>query len=428
MESKLPATDSAKILTYKGRKYDLSRWIEHHPGGAPVIEHFLGTDATCAMHMLHDMRGKRLRTMLPKFDLGPDLERPLSDFDRDYLALEEQFVERGWFKPSLPWYIYKSCVVFAFLVGALLVPWVWLKGVLLGLFVHQCAFLAHDICHDAAVPRRFREWLGWFFGSVGFGMNHEKWTREHNLHHLIPNRPLRDPQLNSMPDLLYSYREVESFERERRPLTRGNKRMMGYAYLWLLPVLMVYGRANVIKGDVKRAFREGGPRRYLWGALLHIATFAVVIASAGRDGLLLNMLIVPGIALSLSGILHLQLILSHVYRPRLYEDEQRALGTKVQIISNQNITASWLTAWFHGGLENHIEHHLFPRMPRHNLPKLRPYVKQLCEKHGLPYNTAPFLVAVWALLGSLRRESAPLRAELAAGSRGGGLPGSAKPT
>jgi fatty acid desaturase len=204
--------------------------------------------------------------------------------------------------------------------------------------------------------------------------------------------------------------------------------MMGYAYLWLLPVLMVYGRANVIKGDVKRAFREGGPRRYLWGALLHIATFAVVIASAGRAGLLLNTLIVPGIALSLSGILHLQLILSHVYRPRLYEDEQRALGTKVQIISNQNITASWLTAWFHGGLENHIEHHLFPRMPRHNLPKLRPYVKQLCEKHGLPYNTAPFPVAVWALLGSLRRESAPLRAELAAGRRGGGLPGSANPT
>jgi fatty acid desaturase len=426
MGMKTPTAESPNVLTYNGRKYDLSAWIAHHPGGAPVLEHFLGTDATCAMHMFHDMRGKRLQKMLPKFDCGPDPDRPLSDFDRDYLALEEQFVARGWFKPSLPWFVYKTCMVLAFLVAALFAPWLWLKGVLLGLFVHQGAFLAHDTCHDAAFPRRYREWFGWFFGSVCFGMNHERWTREHNLHHLINNRPLQDPQINNMPELLYAYREVESFERERRPLQRRDKWLMGYAHFWLLPVLMLYGRANAIRIDVKRARRYGG-KLHLRGALVHIALFAAVIASAGERWLL-GLLVVPMIALALSGILHLQLILSHGYRPRLYKDEQQPLGMKVQIISNQNITTSWLTAWFHGGLDNHIEHHLFPRMPRHNLPKLRPHVQELCRKHGLPYNTAPFPVAIWDFLCSLRRESAPLRAELAAAGGSGGLPGAPKRT
>ena len=407
--------DNEKLLTYKGRKYDLARWIERHPGGAAPIEFFLGTDATVPMHMFHDMRSPVVQRWLSKFDRGPDEERPVSPFDSDYLELEELFHKNGWFKPSLPWFIYKTALVVTYLIAALIVNNLWLKGFLLGLFIHQGAFLAHDTCHDAAFPRRFREKMGWFFGSVCFGLNHEKWTREHNLHHLINNRPLRDPQINNMPDLLYSYREVETFEREKRPLSSRDKRMMGYSYLWLVPVMFLYGRANAIRAEVKRA-RKRGQTRYLVGALLHASIILVVVASAVAQGGLSSFLaavtIIPLVALALSGVLHIQLILSHGYRPRLYKEEQEALGMKIQIVSNQNITASFLTAWFHGGLENHIEHHLFPRIPRHNLPKLRPYVKELCEKHGLAYNTDPFPKAVWGFLCSLKRESAPLRAEL----------------
>lgn len=412
-----------KLITYQGRKYDLTRWIDRHPGGAAPIAYFLDTDATVPMHMFHDMRSKVVQMWLPKFDRGPDPDRPLRDFDRDYLALEELFIQKGWFTPSMPWFIYKTCAVLLFLALAIYVDHPWAKGALLGLFVHQGAFLAHDTCHDAAFPRRAREIMGWFFGTVCFGLNHQKWTREHNLHHLINNRPLQDPQINNMPDLLYSYREVESFERERRPLSRRNKWMMGYAHLWLLPVLFLYGRANAIRAEVKRAWRYKATL-YLRGVVVHIAIFAAVIAAAiGKNGvaqLWSYLIVVPLVALALSGTLHLQLIMSHGYRPRLYKEEQDALGMKIQIISNQNVTASLFTAWFHGGLENHIEHHLFPRIPRHNLPKLRPYVRELCEKHGLPYNTDPFWKCVWDFLCSLKKESAPLRAELAASGAAGG--------
>jgi hypothetical protein len=39
-------------------------------------------------------------------------------------------------------------------------------------------------------------------------------------------------------------------------------------------------------------------------------------------------------------------------------------------------------------------------------------VRELCEKHGLPYRSDPFFVAIADLLRSLYRQGAPLRAEL----------------
>ena len=43
---------------------------------------------------------------------------------------------------------------------------------------------------------------------------------------------------------------------------------------------------------------------------------------------------------------------------------------------------------YYGGLENQIEHHLFPLMPRHYLPKITARVKKLCEEHSVPFTVA----------------------------------------
>ena len=50
---------------------------------------------------------------------------------------------------------------------------------------------------------------------------------------------------------------------------------------------------------------------------------------------------------------------------------------------------AWLD-WLHGGLQFQIEHHLFPRMPRHHLRKASPHVQALCLELGLPYHMPTF--------------------------------------
>lgn len=44
----------------------------------------------------------------------------------------------------------------------------------------------------------------------------------------------------------------------------------------------------------------------------------------------------------------------------------------------------------HGGLQFQIEHHLFPRLPRHNLREARALVKPFCEKWKVRYHEKTF--------------------------------------
>lgn len=55
-------------------------------------------------------------------------------------------------------------------------------------------------------------------------------------------------------------------------------------------------------------------------------------------------------------------------------------------IATQNIVGGIFHDWFTGHLNYQIEHHLFPTMPRHQLPHVAERVQQLCVKHGLPYH------------------------------------------
>jgi delta8-fatty-acid desaturase len=400
-------------LIYRGRHYDLSSFLDRHPGGREILERFVGQDATSVMHMTHDMRHMGVQKALQKLELGPAEDHPISSFDQDYLALEERFLAQGLFKPSLAWYAYKSALVLGLLALAFVVPGPWLKGVCFGLFIQQSAFIAHDTCHDAVVPRRYRRRVAWFFGTVCFGLRHDKWQREHTIHHMVTSRPFEDPQMNTMPHLLYAFREAEAFERRKgRAITDWEKTKMGFQHLWLLPVLLLYGRINVVRGDVQRAWQERS-RHYLGGYALHFGLWIALLAQGYREALAFWPAFIVT-TLAVSGLIHLQLILSHAYAPRLFKEEQIASGMRLQVISNQNITTTWLDDWFHGGLQHHIEHHLFPRLPRHNLAKIRPEVKALCERHGLPYRSDPFPVAVRDMMRSLYAQGAPFRAELAA--------------
>ncbi len=45
-----------------------------------------------------------------------------------------------------------------------------------------------------------------------------------------------------------------------------------------------------------------------------------------------------------------------------------------------------LLTWIMGGLNFHIEHHLFPQMPSHNLHLVSPVVRQLAHTYNLPYH------------------------------------------
>ena len=57
----------------------------------------------------------------------------------------------------------------------------------------------------------------------------------------------------------------------------------------------------------------------------------------------------------------------------------RQLRTTVDVICSESIE------FIHGGLHLQVTHHLFPRLPRHNLRQASLIVKQFAEERGLEY-------------------------------------------
>ena len=60
---------------------------------------------------------------------------------------------------------------------------------------------------------------------------------------------------------------------------------------------------------------------------------------------------------------------------------------KHQVITAQDfgVGSTWCN-WFSGGLNQQVEHHMFPCVNHCHLPALAPKVKEICKKHNVQYN------------------------------------------
>eukprot|EP01012_Entosiphon_sulcatum_P010476 TRINITY_DN16128_c0_g1_i1.p1 TRINITY_DN16128_c0_g1~~TRINITY_DN16128_c0_g1_i1.p1 ORF type:complete len:435 (-),score=50.64 TRINITY_DN16128_c0_g1_i1:2-1306(-) len=78
---------------------------------------------------------------------------------------------------------------------------------------------------------------------------------------------------------------------------------------------------------------------------------------------------------------------------------------ELQAVSSSNFapTSHWSNFWS-GGLNNQIEHHLFPTVCHIHYTALSPIVQQTCQEFGIPYNQFPsFSAAVRSHWGILKR-------------------------
>lgn len=61
--------------------------------------------------------------------------------------------------------------------------------------------------------------------------------------------------------------------------------------------------------------------------------------------------------------------------------------------------------WFNGAFQNHIDHHLFPTMPRPNLRFAHPMIKSFCQEFDLEYHETDMVNGIVEVLRYLHRVS-----------------------
>ena len=414
-------------IALHGDVFDITRFHESHPGGKIILD-YAGKDASDVFELFHPPHvAKRLSSMR----LGPlarSGEAKPSALTLEYRALRRSLWQEGRFVPNAYFYALQQGLAFA-LVGvsvalllacpsSLMVQLLLAPG-FLGLGLKQAAFLGHDTMHNGVLPRRgktrWRKLFAELNAGVLFGISMGMWLDEHNAHHAYTMRPHADPQFTYFPLWLQSPKEIAPWREhlntmprlQRKPMLLLTKALVRIQHLTWLPLSIVIGRVNLCLISFGFAIKHG-----LWSDVVAIALHALWYGAYVKC--LLPAAFMPRflfvlVHFSWTGVLHVQLLLSHLMMGQFDEREEVEMGfCKCQLLTTRNICSAWWMRWFHGGLDMQIEHHLFPMLPRHQLHAVAPRVKALASKHGMPYTYLGFFEAIRTCLAELHRMSTAL--------------------
>ncbi|XP_014662646.1 PREDICTED: sphingolipid 10-desaturase-like isoform X2 [Priapulus caudatus] len=387
-----------KLVGIDGKWYDVTNFVDKHPGG-PVIEKFIGKDATAVFHAY----GHRDFVLKHRKPVGKYVRR-YNPIDVAFEKLERDLRAKGFFETDWTWYVGKVAVVVAlFVIAVTLVTcfdaWYchYLGAVALAFFWQQNGFIMHEFMHSQLFKDFSKDkYGGLFFGTVCFGISAHWWRDEHILHHAltnivdVPNRFI-DPQMWE-----------GTWAQNEKMFALFQTRLQYYAikiqHFTFVPCVIFVGRLEIVFDSfilqLERRWQEwvGWALHWVWLCTLlsHLPTWREVA-------------IFYAIASSVQGIFHFQLILSHYCKMFAHLHEFHEMSWyRYQVQSNMNIDCPLWQDWYYGGLQFHIEHHLFPTMARNKLRAAAAYVQPLCEEHGIPYDSCCFTTALTKTLSHLK--------------------------
>lgn len=336
----------------------------------------------------------------------PSLDQEYQDKIRArYRVLDEEIRAAGLYQCNYFSYFIECCryTLFASLAYLFLrLGWYGTSGFFLGCFWHQLVFTAHDaghmgITHNFHVDTVIGIIIADFLGGLSLGW----WKRSHNVHHIITNSAEHDPDIQHLPFFAISHRffsNLRSTYYDRiLQFDAFAQFMLKYQNYLYYPILL-FGRFNLYRLSWEYLILGQGPRKgpAWWHRWLEISGqvffwiwfgYYVVYRSIPDAS---SRFIFIMISHMVTSPLHVQITLSHFAMSTadlgVHESfPQRMLRTTMDVDC-----ATWLD-WFHGGLQFQAIHHLFPRIPRHNLRSAQHLVLRFCEDTGIPYALFTFV-------------------------------------
>ncbi|PPK65095.1 fatty acid desaturase [Actinokineospora auranticolor] len=94
-----------------------------------------------------------------------------------------------------------------------------------------------------------------------------------------------------------------------------------------------------------------------------------------------------------------------------YTDATALDFLRKQVLSSRNVRGGLWVDVALGGLNHQIEHHLLPSMPRVNLRRAQPLVREFCEQRGIEYAQCGLLGTYRHVLRHLHEVGRALRAQ-----------------
>jgi sphingolipid 8-(E)-desaturase len=352
-------------------------------------------------------------------DLYPETQ---DEIVKKYRALNERIKAEGLYQCNYWNYFYEFTKYTALLSTSMYLlhaEWYNTSAIFLGLFWHQLVFAAHDsghmgITHNFHLDTVLGIVIADFFGGLSIGW----WKMNHNVHHIVTNSPEHDPDIQHLPFFAVSHRFLDSlrstyydFVMSYDAFAKVTVRVQNYLYY----VVMLFGRFNLYRLTwlyilLRQAPRKGPAWWHYWlevvGQLFFWSWFGYgVLYRSMPDGwhafcylMVSHMVTAP---------VHLQITLSHFGMSTADLGPHESFPQKMLRTTLDVDCPEWLD-FLHGGLQFQAIHHLYPRLPRHNLRKAQKLVQEFCKEVNVPYAILGFVGGnqqVISKLGDVARQA-----------------------
>jgi fatty acid desaturase len=235
--------------------------------------------------------------------------------------------------------------------------------------------------------------LGWSYG---------RWVISHNQHHAHPNQADLDPDISDVPIIAFTEKQARKKHGPLRSLTR----FQAYCFPFLTLLSAFSWRIRSVQFIWQKKVRYRSAEALLLA--VHLVLYLGPVFFFLPIGRALVFILCHN---ALFG-LYVGSVFAASHKGMLYIDEEcRQDFLRQQIMSTRNICSHPLADLWYGPMASHIEHHLFPRIPRTKLGEARHIVKAFCLESQIPYCETGGLRSYWETLRHLHSVSAPLREE-----------------
>lgn len=251
-----------------------------------------------------------------------------------------------------------------------------IPAAVLGVVMAQLGFIGHEAAHrQVFTSPRWNEWTSRVLSGVT-GLSYGWWMNKHNRHHANPNREGKDPDIDSGV-LVLSPEAADT----RSGLASWLAARQGYFFL---PILFLEGLSLHVAAGKMLLTSPGVKHRRFELAFYTIRNAGLVAA--------LFLLLSPGLAIAFLAVqlgvfgflLGAAFAPNHIGMPTVPR-EVNVDFLRRQVLMSRNIRGGPVVRFFMGGLDNQIEHHLFPMVARPNLRKAQAIVREHCAQQGIAY-------------------------------------------
>jgi len=286
--------------------------------------------------------------------------------------------------------------LYALIISGMFSVWGMLPlAILLGMF---SAFVGFNICHDAihgsfSSGKTMNSIFGRLFHLLG--ANPYVWSITHNIvHHTYTNIPGHDEDIDIAPGLIRISEEEPA------------KKIQRFQHWYAFPLYSLASLSWAFRKDYKKFFqpRVGHletkhPKKEYFNLFFYKAVYYFLFLVLPL--LVLNItwwqLIIGFFALHIAQGLTMGLVfqLAHVVEgtdfpvPSNNGNMEEAWAEHQMRTTANFATHSPVAAFFLGGLNRQIEHHLFPKICHIHYGKIGRIIKETAAEFNLPYNESP---------------------------------------